>query len=134
MMCVPAAVTRVRPAGSPRQLWISAAGTGFDAPDTVPAGRHRIGIANEGTQDHLFCFVRLRGDYSLSDWLDDESNVTSERAGGVSRLGPGQAVQLELVLAPGRYVAACLLRDPATGKSHTELGMLRLITVTEAAK
>jgi hypothetical protein len=102
--------------------------------DVWPAGRHRIGIANQGKQDHLFYLVRLRGDASLRDWLDDERDVTSDRVGGVTRLGPGQAVQFELALAPGRYAASCLMRDPATGKSHTELGMIRLITVTEAAK
>jgi hypothetical protein len=106
----------------------------FVGDDIWPAGQHRIRVANEGTQDHMFYFVRLRGDHTFTDWLNDEKNVTSDRAGGVTRLGPGQALQLELALVPGRYVASCLLRDPVTGTSHGELGMLRLITVTEAAK
>lgn len=101
----------------------------FVSDDTWPSGRIRVEIANAGTQDHILNLMRMKGDQTLTEYLDKPGR--SERIGGISRLGPGQVVQLELDLEPGRYVALCLIRDPATGKMHLELGMARIITVED---
>ncbi len=101
----------------------------FVSDDSWPSGPIRIEIANEGTQDHILNLMRMKGDQTLTEYLDQPGS--SERIGGISRLGPGQVVQLELDLEPGRYVALCLIRDPVTGRMHIELGMARIITVEE---
>lgn len=101
----------------------------FVTDDTWPSGRIRVAITNDGTQDHILNLMRMKGDQTLTEYLDKPGR--SERIGGISRLGPGQVVQLELNLEPGRYVALCLIRDPGTGRMHLELGMARIITVED---
>jgi hypothetical protein len=104
----------------------------FVTDDTWPAGNLRVLLVNDGAQDHLLNLMRLETDQSLGAYLDDPGR--SERIGGISRMGPGQSVILELSLEPGRYVALCLVRDPGTGRMHMQLGMARLITVVAAAQ
>jgi hypothetical protein len=53
--------------------------------------------------------------------------------GGVEALDIGQRQWLPTTLQPGNYVAVCFIPDPATGKPHAALGMLREFTVGTAA-
>ena len=48
---------------------------------------------------------------------------------GVARMGPRMSAYLPVTLPPGEYVLNCLVSDPATGKMHIELGMVRSIIV-----
>lgn len=92
-------------------------------------GRRTVLVTNDGRQDHLVLVERMVGNHTLRDRMVDEDETTSTRVAGVPRLGPGQSIVLELDLAPGRYLLSCLILDPATGRTHVELGMIRLITV-----
>jgi hypothetical protein len=104
----------------------------FAGAETWPSGLQRIGLVNEGKADHLFYLRRMKGDHTLAQLMEGNPGELSEPLGGVTRLGPGQSAQFEIALTPGRYVLSCLITDPATDKLHVELGMLRLVTVTDS--
>jgi hypothetical protein len=85
-------------------------------------------VANEGKQDHLLLLHRLGEGVTLADWLTEEG-APSTRVGGVSRIGPGREVYLDVSLTIGRYAAICLIPDPASGRMHAEMGMVREVVV-----
>ncbi|HSE28768.1 MAG TPA: hypothetical protein VLA95_11115 [Gemmatimonadales bacterium] len=132
--------------GVRREFRVTADSNGADAPrptatlslvdfafvgaDTLDEGAHRIRVTNDGRQDHVLVLHRLGEGVSFAEWLS-EDGAPSTRMGGVSRLGPDQEVFLDVTLTPGRYAAVCLIPDPASGRPHTELGMVREIVVTE---
>ena len=50
-------------------------------------------------------------------------------AGGLLVFPAGRSTALDLDLAPGQYVAICYFREPVSGKTHAELGMIRDFSV-----
>ncbi len=105
----------------------------FVGADTLDEGVHRIRVTNEGRQDHLLVLHRMGEGVSFAEWLKDE-DAPATRVGGVSRLGPGQEIHLDLDLEPGRYVAGCLIPDPVSGRAHAEMGMVREVVVRGSEK
>jgi hypothetical protein len=102
----------------------------YIGPDTLPAGANMLRVENSGAQDHQLRLVRLRPGSSMRDWLTAEDPRTHGRpVTGVARIGPGQVAYLPMTLAPGSYVASCLIQDPRTKTAHIELGMFRAIEV-----
>ena len=59
----------------------------------------------------------------------DGSDDIATPVAGVARLGPGAVAYLPVELPAGAYVAYCLIIDPASGREHVEMGMLRAIQV-----
>jgi uncharacterized cupredoxin-like copper-binding protein len=47
----------------------------------------------------------------------------------MNALDVGASGWLTVGLAPGTYVAICIVPDPASGRRHTELGMIQEFTV-----
>jgi len=94
------------------------------------AGPHMLRVENRGRQEHQLRLVRLRPGSTLTDWMNAEDpDKVSTGVAGVARTGPGGVVYLPVDLSPGRYVAYCLISDPATRRAHVEMGMLREILV-----
>lgn len=106
----------------------------FQAEPRWPAGDQVIKVENIGTQEHILLLFRLDEGHTLGEWARVEGDAPwSHPLGGISRLGPGQSVLLPLDLEPGRHVLICLYLDPATGRPHTELGMMREVVVERAS-
>jgi hypothetical protein len=93
-------------------------------------GAQLLRIENIGTQDHQLRLVRLRDGASMKEWMEaDDPGALGTPIAGMARVGPGQVAYLPVDLAPGNYVASCLVADANTKMPHVELGMFRAITV-----
>lgn len=102
----------------------------YSGPDRWPAGSHMLKVENRGAQEHQVRLIRLRPGSSMQDWLKaEEPGSIGTEVAGVARLGPGGVAFLPVELVAGNYVAYCLMTDPASGRAHVELGMLRAIQV-----
>lgn len=96
--------------------------------DTWPAGRQTLHVRNEGAQDHQLRIVRLNDGATLGSWVAGEGK-DGRAIAGVARLAAGRSAFLMVDLPPGTYVLSCLVTDPASGRMHVELGMLREVHV-----
>lgn len=105
---------------------------GFVMPE-VTAGESTLRVTNAGPQVHEIAIVKPLGDTSARDVLaflrDPEGSPPFVPAGGMQALEPGAGGWLHLDLAPGTYVAICLVPDPASGRPHIDLGMIAEFTV-----
>jgi len=102
----------------------------YVGPDKWSAGSQTLRVENTGTQDHQLRLVRLRDGSSVKEWLEaDDPRLHGEAVAGVARIGSGQVAYLPMTLAPGSYVATCLIQDPRTKAAHIEMGMFRAIQV-----
>lgn len=100
----------------------------FVGPERWTAGTHMLRVDNRGQEDHQFRFVRLDPGSTVEQWMESEGQ-TGTPVAGVARMGPGAVAYLPVQLGPGTYVAHCLVTDPASGRPHILMGMLRAITV-----
>ena len=100
----------------------------YVGPERWTAGTHMLRVDNRGQQDHQLRFARLNPGSTLEQWMQSEGE-TGTTVTGVARLGPGGIVYLPVTLVPGTYVAHCLIVDPASGRPHVLMGMVRAITV-----
>jgi plastocyanin len=101
---------------------------------TLSAGAHVIAVKNGGPQPHEATVVLL------NDGVTIESLKTAfaagqppappyTRAGGIAAIAANMEGTIHLDLPAGSYAFICFLPDPATGKSHAELGMIGGLTV-----
>jgi uncharacterized cupredoxin-like copper-binding protein len=95
----------------------------------LPAGWSMISVVNEGAQSHEFGVVRLAPGKSAGDITQYFAGKPAGpppfvSAGGLTALSPGQRGIAVLDLTPGSYAAICFVPDPASGKSHLQLGMI----------
>ncbi len=99
-------------------------------PERWTRGTQFLRIENTGQQDHQVRLARLREGASLRTWMTaDDPDTVATLFAGMARVGPGEAAYLPVDLAPGAYVAYCLVPDAKTRQPHVELGMVRLIQV-----
>jgi uncharacterized cupredoxin-like copper-binding protein len=100
----------------------------FSLPSRIKAGKQVWKVVNEGTQVHEFALIKLSADKTLEDvatfMQSPHGAPPFEDAGGFQAIDPGASGWLTLDFQPGQYVALCHVPDPATGYSHTELGMV----------
>ena len=61
--------------------------------------------------------------------IADDPDQHATAVAGLARLGPGAEAYLPVELPTGAYVIYCLIRDPASGRPHVELGMLKAIQI-----
>jgi LPXTG-motif cell wall-anchored protein len=92
-------------------------------------------ITNTGPQAHEMGLLRLNPGKTLADALAAGENGPPPYTslGGMQALNPGNSGWVTLDLQPATYVAICFIPDPATGKSHAELGMVAQFTVAAPA-
>lgn len=98
----------------------------------ITAGRHTIRFVNTGAQGHEVIIDRLNEGAHLADWVEARRQRRprpARSAGGLGGLPAGQTMDLTTDVAPGNYVWFCYFDDAATGKKHTELGMIKEVRV-----
>jgi hypothetical protein len=104
----------------------------FSAPPT--SGTHVIRVENGATQWHEIALFRFEPGKTMDDlmaWAETyEGPAPVVAAGGIPGIAPGQAVNMELALTPGEYVALCFLPDMGDGQPHMMHGMALPFTVS----
>lgn len=107
---------------------------GFDVPTSLSAGRITLNVVNEGPQPHELALLRLAPGKTMADLQAFMAGSPSEprpfeEVAGMQALDTGKSGLVTLDLQSGSYVALCFIPDPGSGKPHTELGMVKEITV-----
>lgn len=104
----------------------------FSAPPT--RGTHVIRVENDATQWHEIALFRFEPGKTMDDlmaWAQTyEGPSPIVAAGGIPGIHPGQAVNMEVTLTPGEYVALCFLPDMGDGQLHLMHGMVLPFTVS----
>lgn len=102
----------------------------------LPAGFNGKGtylVQNTGTQPHEISILELKQGKTQNDVTTYFANPSGEPPytlmGGIAGTSPNVKATVDLDLAPGNYVFACFIPDPATGKAHVEEGMIQTVTV-----
>ncbi len=99
----------------------------------LQSGQQTLQLHNVGTQPHEMLVKRLDDGHDLKDALNFVISPVGtppySDAGGFLVFPGGETTSVTLDLTPGPYVAICYFRDPASGKTHAELGMIRDFTV-----
>ncbi len=102
----------------------------FTGDDQWATGPQLMRLENTGPQDHQMRIDRLRDGATLRDMMDaDDDEEISTPVVGMARMGAGTTAYLPVDLPAGTYVIYCLVPETASGTPHTELGMMRQITV-----
>lgn len=106
----------------------------YDLPGTLPIGRNVLRVVNEGPQPHEAVLARLAPGKTLPDLVlflvgPPAGPPPFELVGGMQGLGRSGSAWAPMQLQAGEYAVVCLIPDPASGKSHLELGMARTLTV-----
>jgi len=134
----------------------------FQAPDSIPSGWATFRFDNQGTVTHFFVLHHVPDSLSLQTYVDAavpvfDSAMSLLRAGGtraeagqilagglpawfadITEMGgaglvaPGGSTTVTEKLPPGRYFMECYVKNK-DGQFHSALGMVRQLTVTEAA-
>lgn len=90
---------------------------------------------NAATDVHEFTIGRLHPGKTAADvqaWAAAPNGPPPfDDAGGAGALSPGGREWFTLDLAPGRYVAFCMVPDDMTGIPHAASGMVRGFTVDD---
>lgn len=99
--------------------------------DTWPAGDRLLAIRNEGKHEHLIVIDRITPGHTVREYLEakEDDPPISVAAGGMTRIGPGAMAYNVVSLVPGTYVLFCRIVDPASKRFHTDMGMVRVVTV-----
>src|SRR5262245_5687728 len=90
---------------------------GHEMPDTVRAGLRHATIENHGSEIHEALFIRLPEGMTPADFAAAVAAGETFPKGTIDCSGPGlsspgEAVDLWVVLDPGRYVVTCWNRHP----------------------
>lgn len=105
----------------------------FIVPATMRSGPLTMQVTNQGAQAHQMVLLKLAPGKNAGDVLtylqSPSGRPPGAVAGGLAVLGVAKTAWLVVDLAVGKYVMVCTLLDPASGKSHAELGMLAAFTV-----
>ena len=120
----------------PPTISIVAEDYGFQLPETVPAGRVRFRLTNQGFEAHAAQLYRLDEGVSLNRFRESmDIGVTRERevatvVGGPANVDGGEmGPVVEVRLEPGDYAVVCWLLGPG-GFPHAYRGMVGTFRVT----
>lgn len=91
-------------------LWVKPANA------TVPAGRTRFVVRNEGGSVHDLMIERMPIKFMAANRPDEMA-----AQGGVESLSSGDSASTMIVLRPGRYELFCSVSTHFAGGQHTEL-------------
>ena len=111
----------------------------YQAPDTLPPGPTAIAFENRGKVNHEMILIQLKEGVTLWDVIEGvqggaDPDEFTEGGPGILMAGPGETAVSRLLvdLVPGRtYALVCNFRDSPEARSHTELGMVTAIWVTD---
>lgn len=107
----------------------------FKMPASIPAGLTTFLLKDEGKENHHLMVVKLDKGRTMADVMavfakpGGPPPTWMQPVGGPNTPGPGGASNLTLILAPGRYVAFCVIPAP-DGTLHVMHGMITPFTVT----
>ena len=104
--------------------------------ETISAGPHVVKVTNNGPQAHEATIVKLAEGVEVADLIPMFSSTEPPTgappftsAGGVAGIKPGETVNMDVDLQPGKYAYLCFVPDPASGAPHAALGMVGALTV-----
>ena len=107
---------------------IAAKDFNFILPEEIKSGAQTWKITNEGPQPHEMMIYKLAPNMTVADvqsyMQTMEGPPPFEPVGGLQGIMMGDTGYLDLDLEAGNYFATCFIPDPASGKSHLDLGML----------
>jgi hypothetical protein len=91
-------------------------------------------VENTGTEPHEAILLRMKDGKTLADAVAyAEAGMLGEppyeSAGGAGVVAPGLTAYVRLDLAPGSYLAVCVIESPAAHKAHVDLGMVTPFTL-----
>lgn len=103
-------------------------------PDTLTAGRHVFRVTNTGPQPHEANILQLAPGKTARDAIDFFTKPAGpppfKPVGGVQGVTAGVTDAILVAdLTPGTYLAICNIPDPASGKPHSALGMIKEFSV-----
>ncbi len=131
----------------------------FVSPDSIPSGWTKFLFKNEGHCVHFFSLTLLPDSVTFQMYLNDIGGAfaidwdslqagmdkasagellgslmpkwyaSAKAMGGVGLISPGETAQSTIKLKPGNYVMECYMKTE-DGKFHSELGMIKPLTVT----
>jgi hypothetical protein len=109
---------------------------GYDIPTEVGAGKQTWEVFNAGQQPHELLVGKLKEGKTISDVLTflqngEQGEAPYEFVGGAQGMATGYSNFVAFDFEAGDYVALCFIPDPATGKPHVALGMVKPFTVVE---
>ena len=110
----------------------------FTMPDTLPAGAVRIEATNVGTEDHEASFARVIDGATVADVAaaDQDSDSAADALldfhGGPTGVRSGATETVEVDLPAGTYLVLDLI-PTSDGTPHVDLGMVKVVTVGDAA-
>jgi hypothetical protein len=102
-------------------------------------GSGTFAFQNVGTQPHELALLKLnpgvtadqaRAALLAPPTLPPPARPLYANAGGGGAIPRGATEYVTLKLAKGAYIAVCLVRDPASGRSHLALGMLTTFKIS----
>jgi hypothetical protein len=111
---------------------------GFQGPDTLPAGKSKITLKNDGKELHMLALVQLLNGKTFEDAqaFIDKNGISgkppswAKNAGGVKPVKPGDTGSAGVNLEPGNYLMVCFINSKSHGnKPHALLGMFQPLTV-----
>lgn len=113
----------------------------FQGPAEIPSGWVTFRMPNPSDEHHVIVLYRLPDGVSYADWhrASERRGRTGEvpdwwgeqiAMGGPGALAPGLVGETTMRLDPGEYVMLCGVPAP-DGTLHSDLGMVRGLTVTE---
>ncbi len=107
--------------------------------DTLSSGKHTVSVTNNGPQPHEATIVKLNDGVTVESAIKALTAAPAPSAvpapppwsdvGGISAIAPNSTATFDVDLPAGNYAFVCFVPDPATGKPHVELGMIRALTV-----
>lgn len=103
-----------------------------EVPEGFDGGR--VLVRNEGAEPHELILMRLHEGRSITDLIDwsaagQPADKPFDYAGGIGTLDPGLTGSTPLDLAPGDYVALCVVPGPQD-LPHVEMGMVTTFSVS----
>jgi hypothetical protein len=114
-------------------LTISMADFQYSMPGEVDSGPQVWKVVNDGVQPHELVLHKLAPGKTAEDIIaffhHPQGQPPFTNAGGMQGLLQGGAGWAHLDLEPGTYVAICYSPDPASGKRHMDLGMVKTLSV-----
>ena len=104
----------------------------FNVPPSIRAGITVFNLVNVGRDVHAMTLLALPPEHTMKQFLDafkatGKTPPWAPSLGETGTIRPGTEAFVTARLKPGRYVLACLL-PAADGRTHTEVGMVQLVT------
>jgi len=127
------------PPGPPAMVDVTATDYAFAMPDTLTSGATTFHLIDNGTEFHHIQLVRLDEGKTAADLqaLAPGTNPPTwfHEVGGPNGVRPGGGESWSTVdLAPGNYVAICMIPSPSDNKPHFMKGMVHPFVVVPAAE